>query len=380
MTKAATVHVPNGTLKWGRDRAKADLKEAAAKCGHSEAELKAWEDGEDPPLTALRELAAYYQLPLAAFLLSKPKDEPKPTVERRQFAGVDNPKTNHALAVALNRAASLQVVAADLVEGLDAAPFVVEANGLDAEALARRERALLGVTDEKQLSWRDDGQAFRRWREAIERRGVLVMQAPLGGSDVRAFSMHGDPPVIVVHRGDWVRAKVFSLAHELGHVAVGESGICIPGAVKATGVEAFCNEFADALLIPTDTMLNDRDARRIKAGEPATDQVVQRIANRFKVSPAVVWYRLKQTGVIGKATFDKQWTNWATWRPPPDDGGGPSDTAQNVVRDYGAAFPGLLLRAQSKGLVSRTDVSQYLGVPAATLPSIEQEVASRLTP
>jgi Zn-dependent peptidase ImmA (M78 family) len=256
---------------------------------------------------------------------------------------------------------------------------VVEADGLDAEALAERERALLRVSVEAQLSWRDD-QAFRRWREAVERRGVLVMQAPLADSDVRAFSMHGDPPVIVVHRGDWARAKVFSLAHELGHVAVGESGICIPGSVKATGIEAFCNRFADALLIPSATMLNDPDARRIMAGEAVSEAVVKRIGNRYKVSPAVVWYRLLQTKVIGQATFDRQWTNWSQWRPPADDGGGPSTTAQNVVRDYGVALPDLMLKASRKGLLSKTDVSQYLGVPPDALPSIEQEVASRLTP
>lgn len=323
MTTARTVHVPAGTLRWGRERAKVDASEAASKCGHDEAELVAWENGEaDPPLTALRELATYYQLPLTAFLLSRPKAEPRPPVDQRRLAGVDDPTTNRALALALNRTANLQVVASTLLEELDAAPFALEARGLDADALAERERALLGVSVEMQLAWRDEGQAFRRWREATERRGVLVMQAPLGGSDVRAFSMHGDPPVVVIHRGDWVRAKTFSLAHELGHVVVGESGICIPGAAKATGIEAFCNHFADALLIPSAAMLNDPDVRRIVAGEQATETVVKRIGNRFKVSPAVVWYRLRQTKVIAQETFDRQWNNWATWRPPPDEGVG----------------------------------------------------------
>jgi len=113
MTKPATVHVPPGILRWGRDRAKADLTEAAAKCGHAVADLTAWEEGQsDPPLTALRELAAFYQLPLAAFLLTKPKDEPTPTVDLRRLAGVDNPITNRSLALALRRATGLQVLAA----------------------------------------------------------------------------------------------------------------------------------------------------------------------------------------------------------------------------------------------------------------------------
>lgn len=88
MTKAATVHVPPGTLRWGRDRAKADIAEAAAKCGHDVASLTAWEDGdEDPPLTALRELATFYlvltsNLHPAAFDTILPKGLATATVDR----------------------------------------------------------------------------------------------------------------------------------------------------------------------------------------------------------------------------------------------------------------------------------------------------------
>lgn len=380
MTKAATVHVPQGTLRWGRDRAKADVVEAAAKCGHDVAELTAWEAGEaDPPLTALRELALFYQLPLAAFLLSQPKDEPKPTVDQRRLAGVENPTTNRTLAVALNRAAGLQVLAAELQEALDRAPFAVTATEeVDPEWLAAQERATLGITVAQQLEWDDEHEALRNWRAAVERRGALVMQSSLAGSDVRAFSLRADPPVIVLDRSDWVRARVFSLAHELGHVVIGGAGICIPGATRARGIEAWCNHFADALLVPSEAMNDDPDVRRIRAGEPASEKVVKRIGNRYKVSPAVAWYRLMQTKAISPETFATAWEGWSVWRPAPTEGGGGRPTAEVVVRDYGVAFPDLLLQASKKGLMSGTDVSQYLGVPADALQSIEREVASRL--
>jgi Zn-dependent peptidase ImmA (M78 family) len=380
MTKAATVHVPAGTLRWGRARANADIKEAAAKCDHDVAELTAWEVGDaDPPLTALRELAAFYELPLAAFLLSKPKEEPKPTVDQRRLAGVDNPTTNRALALALNRAAGLQVLAAELQEALDAAPFAVTATEeVNPEWLAVQERASLGITVAQQLAWEHEYEALREWRAAVERRGAIVMQSSLTGSDVRAFSLRADPPVIVLDRSDWVRARVFSLAHELGHVVIGGSGICIPGAARARGIEEWCNHFADALLIPAEAMNDDPDVKRIRAGEAASEQVVKRVANRYKVSPAVVWYRLMQTKAITPDVFAASWDGWSAWRPAPGDGGGGQTTADMVVRDYGVLFPDMLLRASRKGIVSATDVSQYLGVPSSTLPSIQQEVASRL--
>ena len=106
---------------------------------------------------------------------------------------------------------------------------------------------------------------------------------------------------------------------------------------------------------------------------------MKRIANRFKVSPAVIWYRLMQTKTITQDVFNNGWGQWSGWRPPPEDGGGGSSTARNIVRDLGVALPDLLLRASKKGLLNETDVTQYLGVSHEFLPSIEQEVASHLT-
>lgn len=380
MSKAATVRVPAGMLLWGRDRAHASVKDAAEKCGHEEAEVESWEAGHnDPPLTALRELASMYGLPLAAFLLSKPKDEPQPPADLRALAGVANARVNVRMARALNRAIGLQVVASELQEALDAAPFTVVAGNVDPEWLAAQERAILGVSVESQMGWDDEGEALRTWRSAIERRGVFVFQMSLTGTNVRAFSLRADPPVIVIDRAEWARAKLFSLAHEFGHVVVGGSGMCVPGTSNATGIEEWCNRFANALLVPTDALAEDPDVRRIKADGQATDHRVRAIAGRYKVSHAVVWYRLFQTKVITPQTFTAGWEGWSAWRPAVGDGGGGSPTAETVVRDYGVALPDLLLRASKKGLMNDTDVSQYLGVQPHTVPSIQEEVASRLT-
>jgi len=380
MTKAPTVHVPEGMLKWGRKRAHASLKQAADKCGCDEAAIESWEAGEDPPLSALRDLATLYSLPLAAFLLSKPKDEPQPPADLRTLAGVKNPRVNLPMARALNRATGLQVVASELQEALDAAPFTVVAGNVDPEWLAAQERATLGVSVEEQMSWRKEGDALRTWRRAIERRGVFVFQLSLTGTNVRAFSLRGDPPVIVIDRSEWARAKLFSLAHEFGHVVIGGSGICVPGTSNASGIEEWCNRFADALLVPADALAEDPDVKRIKADGQATDHRVRAIAGRYSVSHAVVWYRLFQTKVISLQTFNAGWDGWSTWRPAAgDSSGGGSPTAETVVRDYGVALPDLLIRASQKGLMNDTDVSQYLGVQPDKVPSIQQEVASRLT-
>lgn len=366
-------------MTWARERARVDISVAAERVDRTEDELRAWERGEaDPPLTALRELAKLYGLPLSAFLLSTPKSEPDVPVDQRALAGIVNAVVTPELARALNRARGLQALATELHEELDEEPFIISAGNVEPEWLAAQERATLGIELFEQLSWDDESEALRQWRLAIERRGVYILQMSLTGTDVRAFSLRADPPVIVLDRSDWVRARIFSLAHELGHVVIGGAGICVPGATRATGIEAWCNRFADALLVPADALGADNDASRIARGAAADSGTVRRIANRFKVSPAVVWYRLHQTQAIDDATFNAGWDEWSVWRPNLPEGGGGQPTAKNVIRDYGTVFPELLLKASRRGLLNEADISQYLRVQPEAIPSIEAEVASRL--
>lgn len=379
VTKPLTVRVPPGMLKHWRERQKVDPAVAAKRVGCTIDDLDRWENGpHDPPLSALRALTSLYEIPVSAFLLPTPKKEPARPIDHRTLSGVKNPVTNTGLAKALNRALGLQSLADTLHEALNEEPFMAVASGptVNAEWLAAQERAELGVSLGQQFSWKDEGEAFREWRRAIERRGVYVLQMDLTKTDVRAFSVRGDPPVIVVARGDWKRARIFSLAHELGHVVVGGSGICIPQASRTSGIEQWCNQFADALLVPKDAFLAHPSVKKIAAGEPPTDNRVKNIAGRFKVSPGVVWYRLRQTNAISRRTFRASMNAWTHWLPPvhqQDDHAGGPVVAERIVRDYGTKLPSLFIRASREGYLGDLDVAQYLAIKPEAIPAVERE-------
>jgi len=117
-------------LQLARERAAASLEDAAQKCGHGPEEVAGWERGaSDPPLSALRDLAAAYGVPLSVFLLSTPPQTPLPPVDRRVRSGVMEPPTTMDLARALHRAAALQVVARDVMSQLDGVPVEQERIG-----------------------------------------------------------------------------------------------------------------------------------------------------------------------------------------------------------------------------------------------------------
>lgn len=79
-------------------------------------------------------------------------------------------------------------------------------------------------------------------------------------------------------------AQMFTLAHELVHIWLGESGISDPsaGRLPEKQIERWCNRVAAELLLPLEELKNthNRDA--------SVPEEMQRMARLFKVSTLVV--------------------------------------------------------------------------------------------
>jgi Zn-dependent peptidase ImmA (M78 family) len=384
VTTAATVKVASAVLRWAREHSSASLADAAARCERSPDELASWEEGTaDPSLTALRKLAHYYGVPLSVFLLSEPPKVPARPVDLRTFAGVVKPEPSVDLAKALNRASALQSLARDLLNETGTQAFALgHTEQGDAESLADAQRSLVGVAVAEQRGWKDERAALRGWRSAVERRGIFVLQLPMSKAEVRAFSLSKPPPFIVLNQSDFVRSRVFSLWHEYAHVLLGTGAICMPGSGRrameqGAAVEVFCNRFAGAFLVPADALRTDPLAIQIvKAKSVPEDSVLDRLARRFHVSWAVIWYRLHQLGLVSQSVFTSKWQDW-DWFPMPPEGGGGMTTPERVVATYGVNFTRLVIAASGQNVVTSADAGQYLGFAPWRLADVESEAASR---
>lgn len=384
MAPAATVKVTPAVLVWARKRAAASIEDAASRSKHAVAEVVDWEAGAaDPPLTALRDLAALYGVPLTVFLLEDPPVvQPRP-VDLRAFAGIARPEPSIELAKALNRASALQSAARNLMEELGLPPMSVAAVSQgDAEDAAAAHRVMVGVSVQEQRRWRDERSALRAWRAAIERQGVFVVQLPMAKAEVRAFSLSEQPPFIVLNQSDFVRSRVFSLLHEYAHVLLGTGAICMPGSGRrameqSPAVEVFCNQFAGAFLVPRDALLTDPlalDVARSKA--VPDDPTLERLGRRFHVSWAVVWYRMRHLDMVSQRVFSKKWEDWDSY-PMPGEGGGGMTYAERVMATYGTRLAGLVFEASARGFVTAADVGQYLTFPAWRYGDVEAQLSVR---
>ncbi|HYZ73847.1 MAG TPA: ImmA/IrrE family metallo-endopeptidase, partial [Chthoniobacterales bacterium] len=145
--------------------------------------------------------------------------------------------------------------------------------------------------------------------------GVLVMRNGIVGNNThrglsvgefRGFALADKyAPLIFLNGADSKAAQMFTLAHELAHIWLGQSGISNLEETYAPHVEIerFCNSVAAKVLIP-DGEISDlwRQARSHRSP-------LEWLGQRFKVSTLVVLRRLRDTGLIPESFFRREYKN-----------------------------------------------------------------------
>ena len=302
-------------LRWARERA-----------GHSTdaltrrfPKLNEWERGEvQPTLKQLEAFAKATHAPVGFFFLAEPPVERLPIPDFRTVANIhiDRPSPNLLDTVYLCQqrqdwyrdfARSMHESALNFVGSADLEDDVVEI------VATMRRRLGLDIEERRQLStWTD---ALRRFIEQADTLGVLVMVSGVVGSknrrkldpqEFRGFALV-DPlaPLVFVNGADTKAAQMFTLAHELAHLWLGESGISNVEAwtTPVQEVERWCNRVAAELLAPLAELHGEFDNHANLQDE------LQRLARRFKVSTLVILRRIYDAGLL---TQDELWAEYDT--------------------------------------------------------------------
>jgi len=361
------------------------VEEAAIVVNDEPKLMQAWESGRTKPnLTMARRLSALYRRPMATFLLPEPPAEPKIPADFR--SGVAGSRLGRDVRLSIRRAQRVRLAAAELFEALDiASTLLIAGSDLQSNpaAAAAAVRQRLPFTVGHQAAWSDGHEALRKWREALGAMGVIVLQAKMPLDEIRGFSLAtSGPQTIVLNLADVVTARIFTLFHELAHTMVGSGGLCLPESQlsRRSGTpkeEDFCNDFAGYLLVPSHQLESDPSAIQIsKLGQPPTDAKLARLSARFKVSQQVIWYRLRQVGLISPDVYREKWALWAnrTYAPPSRDADRAPQisAARRSVFENGRPFVATVLEAFDRGLVGVTDVVDWLDIRVKDIPKVEK--------
>ncbi|HXH06645.1 MAG TPA: XRE family transcriptional regulator [Vicinamibacterales bacterium] len=363
------VDVPPKLLTWARERAGLTLQDLAGRFP----KVDAWEQGQQQPtLRQLEEFARAVHVPIGFLFLPGPPAEPLPvpdlrTVSDRPVAR-PSPDLLDTLYLCQQRQDWFREYAR--IHGLERVPFIGTASVDDDPArVAERMRQTLGLSvDERQRlpTWTD---ALRQLAAKADDAGVLVMASSIVGSNVhrklrveefRGFALVDDlAPLVFVNAADSKSAQMFTLAHELAHVWLGESGVSDAevGRIPTDKIERWCNTAAAELLAP----LSAFKAEYRPDAELAEE--VQRLARHFKVSTLVALRRVFDAGFIDEATLWQAYRGELERIRTLDAGGsGGGDFYRTLGVRTGKRFARAVLSSALEGQTLFQDAFRMLGV------------------
>ncbi len=294
-------------LTWARERAGLEFAQLEQRFP----KLEEWERGARlPTLKQLESFAHATHTPVGLLFLSEPPEEQVPIPDYRTIgdAGIRRPSPD--LLETIFQCQQRQEWYRDfaLLGREDPVAFVgsfTSASPVVEAATTMREALSFGVT-ERGATW---AEALRLLCDRAEDAGVLVMVNGVVGSNThrkldpqefRGFALVDRlAPLVFVNGADTKAAQIFTLAHELAHLWLGESALSDADLVRAPTIagERWCNEVAAEFLVPVGDIRTafDADAELVEE--------LERLARVFKVSTLVVLRRVHDAGRMGWDTY-----------------------------------------------------------------------------
>ena len=152
-------------------------------------------------------------------------------------------------------------------------------------------------------------EALRRFLEQADTVGMLVMVSGVVGNnnrrrldpeEFRGFALTDEyGPLVFINGADTKSAQMFTLAHELAHIWLGQTALSDVGPISqpTDRIEDWCNRVAAEFLVPMAVMEEEyRSSSELRSE-------VDRLARRFKVSTLVILRRIYDMGALTREAF-----------------------------------------------------------------------------
>lgn len=301
------VEVRPAMLRWARERAGLDLDTLA----HRFPKLADWEEEEaHPTLKQLEDFAKATHAPIGYLFLPEPPVERIPIPDFRapanQRIGRPSPDLLETIYLCQQRQEWYHEFARSVRE--EQLPFVGGAtldSSIENTAAEIRQRLGFDLDERRQCpTWTE---ALRRFIAQTDALGILVMVNGVVGSnnrrkldpnEFRGFAISDDlAPLIFINGADTKAGQMFTLAHEMAHIWLGQSAlsdiepVSEPTAPQpAQRVEDWCNRVAAEFLVPLAILKQE-----YQMGEDLRG-ALDRLARRFKVSTLVILRRIHDAG------------------------------------------------------------------------------------
>ncbi len=303
------VEIKPELLSWARERAGLEVDALS----HRFPKLAAWESGTvRPTFKQVEEFAKATHTPVGFLFLEEPPVETIPIPDFRTIRNKPIARPSPDLLDMIYVCQQRQEWYRDFARSERESPLsCVGSVSLDSSveqtAGIMREVLKFEIEERRRIpTWTD---ALRRFIAQADEAGIMVMCSGvvlnnntrrLDPEEFRGFALSDNlAPLVFINGADTKAAQMFTLAHELAHIWLGQSGVSDTQAslIPDHQLERWCNNVAAELLVPIEILKEEFNAESKLRSE------LDRLARLFKVSTLVILRRIHDAGGLTREEF-----------------------------------------------------------------------------
>jgi len=376
-------------LRWARERLQWPPEYVARKLPVKPEKFTLWELGKAyPTFRQAQVLARTLRIPFGYLFLSEPPDGTPAIPDLRTIHDERYTQLSVDFHDTLNNVLRKQDWYREYLqqEGAELLPFIGRYSTSDPVAdVARDICATLEINDKlrhKARNWQD---FLNLLIERTEYAGILVMRnsvvknnnfRPLSVGEFRGFALSDRlAPVVFINSRDAKAAQIFTLAHELVHLWIGESAISSPDLAHSSTAEEdeaenFCNQVAAEILTPQEDFLREWSRQE------NIEQNIARLVRYYKVSSVVVLRRALELKQIDRDSFFEQYRQELRKRQAIKESSGGDPYATYWTRSS-KRLTQTVVSAALEGRFMYRDAANLLGIKVKTLERLRARMEGR---
>lgn len=322
-----------------------------------------------PTLKQLEKFANTTSTPVGYLFLASPPDEKVPIPDYRKTittrGNLPSPDLLETIYICQQRQEWYRDFSRSM--GDEPLPFVgkVTINDDIVRTATEIRKALSMDIDERSNlpTWTE---ALRRFITQADTIGILVMVNGVVGSnnyrkldpqEFRGFALSDDiAPLVFINGADTKAAQMFTLAHEISHIWLGNSALSDAEAseIPSNEIEQWCNKVAAELLVPLEVI-----RKEYRKDNPIPMEMA-RLAKYFKVSTLVILRRIHDAGGLNQNQMWQAYKN-ELQRLQKMPGGSGGDFYLTQIARVSKRFAQALVISTLEGQTLYTDAFHLLG-------------------
>ena len=366
---ASRVPVTPAVLRWALKRSRCSIEDFADRFPR----LISWEKGEtSPTLRQLEDFANATHVPLGYLFLSDPPEEHMPIADfRRMSKGLSSDFSPELLDTIYGHQERQDWYRDHLLSlGETSLGFIgsVKPSASTVSTAASIAKTIgFSIAERQNLkSWEE---ALRFFIDQTSEAGVLVMVNGVVGSNTRrkldpqefrGFALSDSiAPLIFINGADTKAAQLFTLAHELAHVCLGETALSDTDAsnvVHTRNTEVWCDKVAAELLVPMSSMKKEYQKH------VSLPEETERLARFFKVSKLVILRRLYDAKELTANEFHSEYKKTLAMVKEKTSSSGGGDFHRSFEKRVNSRFAHAVIVSALEGKTLYRDCFHMLGI------------------